>query len=122
MLGCSQNTVHIDLPITRQLHLKESRSVQRNIERIARLVERALTLDPSGSLNLHARAKIEADRIGGLVGRLLSRYPLLLIGQRRKIDPVALEASGADIRQIVGDNPHACILGFEPGAGDMESG
>ncbi|KAG5718283.1 hypothetical protein E4T56_gene14954, partial [Termitomyces sp. T112] len=77
----------------------------------------ALLIDARGRLHAHAGAQIKAGGIIGLVGRGLPCHAHVLIGQRGEIGAVALVGGGADVRQIVGDHPHAGVLSIQTGAG-----
>jgi hypothetical protein len=53
---------------------------------------------------------------------LLPGHARILVGERGEIGAVALEAGGADVGEVVGDDAHPRVLRFKPGAGDVKGG
>ena len=104
----------------RQFDLEIAIAVECEVIGVAGRAERTLRHDLAGRLDRHAGAEVEPGGIGGFARRALARDPRILIGERGEIGAVALEAGGADIGEVVGDDAHARILGLEPGAGDLK--
>jgi hypothetical protein len=71
-------------------------------------------------MDADARAKVEARGKIGLGRGCLTRHAHVLIGERGEIGAVALKGRRADIGQIVGDDPHAGVLGVQTCAGDLK--
>ena len=107
---------------TGQFNLKIPITIQRQIKRIAGLLQIALRLNPAGADNRNTCAKVKAHGISGLIGGLLTGNALFLISQSGEISAVAFEARRADIGQVIGNHAHARILRLKPGAGDVKSG
>ena len=95
-------------------------AVEREIERIAGGAERPLRHDLAGRLDRHAGPEVEAGGVCGFARGALTGDASVLIGERGEIGTIALEAGGADVGEVVGDDAHARILCLEPGAGDLK--
>jgi hypothetical protein len=101
----------------RQQHLKEACTVDRHVEAVAGLLQRSLGEDATGGHRCRPESDLQAIRNLGRLRRLGARLAQGLIEQIGEDATRLLEAVGADVRQIVGDDVYLHLLGVEAGTG-----
>jgi hypothetical protein len=103
-----------------QQHLEEARAVDRHVETVAGLLQRALREDATRGHRRRAQADLQT--IGNLrrLRRLRSRLAQGLIEQVGENAARLLEAVGADVRQVVGNDVDLHLLRVEAGTGGPE--
>ena len=105
----------------RHFDLEIAIAIEREVKSIACRIKGALRHDLAGGLDRHAGTEVEPGCISRFARRPLAGNAGVLIGERRKVGTVALEAGGPDVGEVVRNDAHARILSLEPGAGDLQS-
>src|SRR6185312_1439472 len=94
--------------------------VDRDVERVAGLLQVALREDPLGRHRPHAGADLQARRQVGLLRRVGARLAQRLVEEILEHRARALEAGRVDVGEVVGDDVDLRLLRVEAGLGNPE--
>src|SRR5579859_5849249 len=95
-----------------QLNLKKTLTLNRQIERIARLIEIALLLDDFRSSSPRTESDLQTGGINCLLRRRRAWRDKTLVQQILKLKPPAPEARSTRVREVVGDVVKVQLLRF----------